>query len=111
MHTDTVLKLRELRADGLSIEQRIERAKASSAQRDLDDGRVVTHPMLPNEADPSRPKPCMVLDADDLMNMTYHAVSNVLRHTSMTKTTAQAYATRAAEEAVTIARADGWLVE
>lgn len=110
MHTDTTLKLRELRADGLSIEQRIERAKAASAQRDLDDGRVVTNPMLPS-ADPQRPKPCMVLDADDLMNMTYHAVSNVLRGTSLAKHTAQAYAARAAEEAVTIARADGWLVE
>lgn len=109
MHRDTTDRLRQVQAEGLTIDERIARAAADAserqAQRNQAAGHVITAPTLPSNTTTD----LVTVTVDELSDLLYQAVSNVLqRHTSLTKSTAQGYAARASIEGQQIARAHGW---
>lgn len=110
MHRDTTEHLRKVKAEALTVEERIARAAADAserqAQRNAAAGHVITEPTLPSNSTTD----LVTVTVDELSDLIYQAASLVLqRHTSLTKSTAQAYAARASIEGQQIARAQGWV--
>jgi len=110
MHRDTVEHQRKIKAEGLTLEERIARAAADAsdrhATRNAAAGHVITQPTLPSNSTTD----LVTLTIDELSDLIYQATSLVLqRHTSLTKSTAQGYASRASIEGQQIARAQGWV--
>lgn len=110
MHRDTIDKIRAAAADPRTLEERIADAAADAAERTANahaqSGHTITQPSLPS----NRTTALVTVTLDELSDLLYQSVSLVLqRNTSLTKSTAQAYASRAAIEGQQIANAQGWV--
>lgn len=108
MRRDTDERIREIEAEGLSLQERMDRAAAQageqSQRRHAEAGHIITEPALPS----NRTTDLVTVTVDELHDLVYTSTSNVLRRTSMGDGHARQIAARVAIEAQQVSRANGW---